>query len=90
MNDFEKLTNSFDDSDIVCIEESSELIKAITKNKRKPSDETRANLLEEMADVLICMELLKLKHNISDEELNTEIKRKMQRNIKRITEGTIK
>lgn len=53
---------------IVCIEEPSELIKAITKLLRKPSGET-TNLTEEMADVYICLIMLQKMYNIEDEDI---------------------
>lgn len=39
----------------VAIEEMSELTKAIIKNRRYNTDETKANIVEEMADVLIML-----------------------------------
>jgi len=41
-------------------EEIGELLQAVNKNKRKSSHETRDNLLEEIADVEIMLEQLKL------------------------------
>lgn len=42
---------------VVCMEELSELTQAISKEIRGKDD--RNNLVEEMADVLICLEILK-------------------------------
>lgn len=39
----------------VAIEEMSELTKAIIKNRRYNTDETRLNITEELADVLIML-----------------------------------
>lgn len=67
---------------IVCMEECSELIQCISKELRGKSDIT--HLTEEMADVLICVEILKQIYNISDEELNNWIKYKQERILNRI------
>lgn len=67
---------------IVCMEECSELIQCISKELRGKSD--IAHLAEEMADVLICVEILKQIYNISDEELNNWIKYKQERILNRI------
>lgn len=67
---------------IVCMEECSELIQCISKELRGKSD--IAHLTEEMADVLICVEILKQIYNISDEELNNWIKYKQKRILNRI------
>lgn len=67
---------------IVCMEECSELIQCISKELRGKSD--IAHLTEEMADVLICVEILKQIYNISDEELNNWIKYKQERILNRI------
>ena len=42
---------------MVCMEELSELSQAISKEIRGRGD--RNNLVEEMADVIICLEILK-------------------------------
>ena len=42
---------------VVCMEELSELSQAISKEIRGRGD--RSNLVEEMADVIICLEILK-------------------------------
>lgn len=53
---------------IVCMEEPAELIQAVSKMLRgKPG--AKANLVEEMADTLICIHLLQLMHGITDEDL---------------------
>lgn len=67
---------------IVCMEECSELIQCISKELRGKSD--IAHLAEEMADVLICVDILKQIYNISDEELNNWIKYKQKRILNRI------
>ena len=61
----------------VCMEECAELIQAISKAKRGKID--RDNMAEEIADVLICIEMLKQMYSISDSEIDTWIKKKQKR-----------
>lgn len=72
---------------LVCMEEPAELIQAISKVERYPEDSTRMqDLIEEMADVTICLEYLKLIYNIRQEELDEWINRKVKRISKKIKE----
>ena len=66
----------------VCMEECAELIQAISKQKRGKSD--KCNLSEEMADVIICIEMLKQIYNITDDEIYSWVITKQERTIKRI------
>lgn len=66
----------------VCMEECAELIQAISKEKRGKSD--KENLAEEMADVIICIEMLKQIYNITEDEIYSWIITKQERTIKRI------
>ena len=66
----------------VCMEECAELIQAISKEKRGKSD--KSNLVEEMADVIICIEILKKIYNITDDEIYSWVITKQERTIKRI------
>lgn len=68
---------------IVCMEECSELIQAVSKRLRGKPDATD-NLAEEMADVTICLYLLKEMYGITDEQLNEWIARKTVRQSKRM------
>ena len=68
---------------IVCMEECSELIQAISKCLRGKPDATD-NLAEEMADVTICLYLLKEMYGITDEQLEEWIARKTSRQSKRM------
>lgn len=69
----------------VCMEECAELIQAISKMKRKtPNVE---NLIEEMADVCVCIDMLQHIYSITDEELHRNIDFKISRLQQRITEG---
>lgn len=67
---------------VVCMEELSELSQAISKEIRGRGD--RNNLVEEMADVLICLEILKQVFEITDEDIDSWIKYKQERNLFRM------
>ena len=66
----------------VCMKECAELIQAISKAKRGRIN--RDNMIEEIADVLICIEMLKQMYMISDEKINKWIKKKQAREAERI------
>lgn len=66
----------------VCMEECAELIQSISKAKRGKID--RDNLTEEIADVLICIEMLKQMYMISDEKINKWIEKKQAREAERM------
>ena len=66
----------------VCMEECAELIQAISKEKRGKSD--KENLAEEMADVIICIEMLEQIYNITEDEIYSWVIIKQERTIKRI------
>ena len=66
----------------VCMEECAELIQAISKAKRGKID--RDNMIEEIADVLICIEMLKQMYMISDEKINKWIEKKQARKVERM------
>lgn len=66
----------------VCMEECAELIQAISKGKRGKSD--KSNIAEEMADVIICIEMLKQIYNITEDEIYSWVITKQERTIKRI------
>lgn len=66
----------------VCMEECAELIQAISKAKRgKPNKE---NLKEEIADVLICIEMLKQMYAIPSSDIDRWIGKKQARELERI------
>lgn len=79
---------------LVAMEELSELQKAISKLVRYPEERTkpfdfkelRNNLIEEMADVLICMDQLKEYYNINHAEIQSIIASKQARQAKRLEE----
>lgn len=66
----------------VCMEECAELIQAISKMKR--GKDNRDNLIEEMADVMICIEILKQVYGISDNEIQNYVCQKQNRSIERM------
>ena len=68
---------------IVCMEECSELIQAISKRLRGKPDATD-NLAEEMADVTICLKLLQIMYDITDDELDEWVERKTMRQKQRM------
>lgn len=61
----------------VCMEECVELIQAISKMKR--GIDAKDNLAEEIADVLICIEMLKQLYNVLDLDIESWIMQKQQR-----------
>ena len=66
----------------VCMEECAELIQAISKEKRGNSE--KDHLSEEMADVIICIEMLKQIYNITEDEIYSWVITKQERIIRRI------
>lgn len=79
---------------LVAMEELSEPQKAISKLVRNPEEKTkplefkglRHNLIEEMADVLICMDQLIEFYKISQYEIQDIIQAKQERQAKRLEE----
>lgn len=79
---------------LVAMEELSELQKAISKLVRYPEERTkpfdfkglRNNLIEEMADVLICMDQLIEYYQIERHEIQELIQAKQERQAKRLEE----
>ena len=69
----------------VCMEECAELIQAISKEKRGESD--KDHLSEEIADVLICIEMLRQIYNITDDMISEWIQIKEARIIERIKQN---
>lgn len=79
---------------LVAMEELSELQKAVSKLVRYPEERTkpfdfkglRNNLIEEMADVLICMDQLIEYYQIERSEIQEFIQAKQARQAKRLEE----
>ena len=70
----------------VCMEECAELIQAISKEKRGKSD--KDHLAEEIADVIICIEMLKQIYNINEDAIYSWVITKQERTIERIKKDT--
>lgn len=66
----------------VCMEECAELIQAISKAKRGKID--KDNMTEEIADVLICIEMLKQMYGISSSDIDRWIGQKQAREVERM------
>ena len=79
---------------LVAMEELSELQKAISKLVRNPEERTKPlefkglknNLIEEMADVLICMDQLIEFYHIQRPDIQDIIQAKQERQAKRLEE----
>lgn len=79
---------------LVAMEELSELQKAVSKLVRYPEERIkpfdfkglRNNLIEEMADVLICMDQLIEYYQIERHEIQELIQAKQERQAKRLEE----
>ena len=67
---------------MIAIEEMGELIQALVKYRRNPCEETRKNIIEEIADVQIMIEQLKLIHSCK-QEVGLQIEYKLERQIER-------
>lgn len=66
----------------IIIEELGELQKEVTKDIRNLFN--RDNFLEEFADVIIVLHMAQKIYNISESEIDTAIKKKMNRNMERL------
>ncbi len=71
------LKNGITLQSVVCMEECAELAKEISKQIRGSG--ARTHLLEEMADVTICLKQLQLMYNIPDEDLHLVVRQKLAR-----------
>ena len=81
-----------DAQSMVHMEECAELIQAISKmrrvrNKGEDDSDVRRNLVEEMADVLICLEQLQEIYEIHDLDLEKVVNKKCARQDERLREG---
>lgn len=84
--------NTAENNNAICMEECAELIQAISKMQRYGLDSDEGvkammNLIEEMADVIICIDLLKEMYYIGDTTLDAMIDAKMARNLRRIEDN---
>lgn len=69
----------------VSMEECAELIQAISKEKRGKHD--ILHLAEEIADVEICIEMIKQMYGVTDELVNDWIYTKQKREVERMSKG---
>lgn len=69
----------------VCMEELAELTQQISKQLRGEGD--KAHLAEEMADVYICLDMLRKMYGVDSELLVTLISYKLDRTKDRMTVG---
>ena len=90
-NDIKKLieAHGVEETLDICFEECGELVQAISKVKRACRSEegiakAQIGLMEEMADVYICMEMLGEIFSISQSNIDAVVGIKMVRNMKRI------
>ena len=81
LHDQEQFLENGDIQDVIWMEELAELQKEISKGLRGKGN--RNNLIEETADVIICLTQLILKYDIDDYELQGMIDCKYRRNLKR-------
>ena len=79
--DQEQLLKNGNIQQVIWMEELAELQQAISKGLRGKLD--RYNLIEEVADVLICLTQLRIEYVINDDELQSMIDYKHERNIER-------
>lgn len=67
----------------IAIEEMSELQKAILKHRRNPSEKTRKDIIDEIADVSIMLEQLKIIYSCH-KDVEERVEYKIDRQINRI------
>ena len=79
--DQEQLLKNGNIQQVIWMEELAELQQAISKSLRGKLD--RYNLIEEVADVLICLTQLRIKYAIDDLKLQAMIDYKHRRNVER-------
>lgn len=73
---------------IVCMEECAELIQAISKIQEKGlNDELKNHLAEEIANVMICVKMLRIMYRITDNEVSEWINYKIERQQERMNDG---
>lgn len=65
---------------IVAIEELSELIKELTKDLRGQ----KSNVIEELCDVLVMIEQLKIIYKLDNDEIEGMMNDKIERTLKRL------
>lgn len=71
----------------IAIEELAELQKAIIKYRREPSDKTKEAAIEEIADVQVMLEQLKIIYSCRS-KIDAIMDAKIDRQIKRVMDGS--
>lgn len=71
----------------IAIEELAELQKAIIKYRREPSDKAKEAVVEEIADVQVMLEQLKIIYSCRT-KIDAIMDAKIDRQIKRIMDGS--
>ncbi len=86
MTDIEKLEASKDRAGNVLklCEECGELTQAAVKEYMRGDDASRQAVIEEMVDVMICMDVIRVGLSITDAEMTDMRHHKMKRNLQRI------
>lgn len=80
--------NGLSHEELICVEELSELQKELTKQLRNKGN--MHDLVEEMADVYICLKTIQAGMFISDREINEAIVEKTDRYLRRQKAGDTK
>lgn len=78
--------NGIKNQSMIAMEECAELTQAISKcirSKELIPIRERMNLIEEMADVMICIQQLQIMYHVTDEELHAMKQYKEKRLIER-------
>lgn len=87
-NQKEALEKGGDLQSSVWMEECGELIQAISKiNRYGIEDEYKFNLIEEISDVIICIEQMCEKYDIYPDHIQSMINYKCKRNKERLEDG---
>lgn len=68
----------------ICMEECAELIQAINKHIRYNNETTKEHLTEEISDVLICIEQLKILTGIDNKDIQNMVEKKWKRTKRRL------
>ena len=71
----------------IAIEELAELQKAIIKYRREPSDKTKEAVVEEIADVQVMLEQLKIIYSCRT-KIDAIMDAKIERQIERVMDGS--
>ena len=80
--------NGINHEELICLEELSELQKELTKQLRNKGN--MRDLVEEMADVYICLKTIQTGMFISDREINEVIVEKTDRYLRKQKAGDTK